>query len=346
MHSLHFTLLLLCSTLLSAQTPPVDWFQDYNPQIAAAEDALQNDNPDAALDYYRLAFSAPADPHTNDLYNAALAARAADRPDLIRQYLGELAQLGIPVDYFDRRRLELDHPRLDWYALRGQLLRYQTQYQRTFDPELADCYERVAYRDVVIRTANPPGQVRLTQDSLNMVGLVGCIETYGFPAQRHLRRSDPTDESYPYYLPLLHELERVNSTGNDRFGFLPLLEYLAQSGTIETQTYIDLLSTQHAQLGGPGGYGTTSVILVQDGTDDLYRIVYPPATVQDYEDRRGQLGVQSFRERTQLLIDLHTGALGTRFPYNIPRHNKLVSYPLEIADVLRLERVGVVQAKR
>ena len=345
MYPLHLVLLLLSTACLTAQTSAVDWFLDYNPQVTAAEDALLNGDPHTALDYYQLAFAVPADPHTHDLYNAALAARAADRPALLRQYLGELAQLGIPVAYFDRHRMDLDHPQLDWYALRGELLRYQTQHEQTFDGELADCYEQVAYRDVVIRTANPPGEVRQTQDSLNMVGLTDCITNYGFPAQRHLRRSDPMQENYSYYLPLLHELERVNSTSNDRFGFLPMLEDLARRGTIETATYMDLLSTQHARLGGPGGYGTTAVVLLQDGTNDLYRIVYPPATVAEYEDRRSQLGVRSFRKQAELLIDLYTGVLGM-FPYRIPRHSKLTAYPLEVADVLRLERVGVVEAKR
>ncbi|CAH0999567.1 hypothetical protein LEM8419_00867 [Neolewinella maritima] len=345
MRRLHLLVLLLWSACPYAQSTAVDWFLDYNPQVTAAEDALLRRDPHTALEYYQLAFAVPADPHTVDLYNAALAARAADRPDLLRLYLGELVQLGIPVTYVDRHRTELDHPRLDWYSLRGELLRYKTDYQRSFNVELADCYERVAYRDVVIRTAEPPGAVRQVQDSLNMVGLTDCIATHGFPGQRHVRRYDPMEENYPYYLPLLHELERVNSTGDDRFGCLPLLEYLARRGIIETETYMDLLSTQHANLGGPGGYGTTSVVLLQDGTNDLYRIVYPPATVADYEDRRRQVGVRSFRKRTELLINLHTGALGD-FPYRIPRRHKLVAYPLEVADVLQLERVGVVEATR
>lgn len=338
--------LLVFLRALPAQHSGGDVAKEYNQYVTAAEDALLRHIPYTALEYYQKAFGVRAEPFNNDLYNAALAARAAHRPALLRDYLLQLARQGTPLRFFDRQQRWLDHPALNWLTLRGELLREITRHQQSFDEGLADCFERVAYRDQVIRTANPPGDVRLIQDSLNILGLLDCIDYYGFPAQRQLRLATPMDVRYPYYVPLLHELQQVNLTGYDRFGLLPLLDSLAGHGMIEPQIYIGLISTQHHRITDSGGYGTTSVIALHDGTNDLYRIVYPFATVQRYEANRERLGIRSFRKHTALLIDYFSGRLGEDFPYSIPRHELLVTYPVEITDVLTLEAVGRAPATR
>ena len=345
MHLFLVTFLLTAGCALMAQSTAVDYFADYNPHITAAEEALLRHNPNTALEHYHAAFALPGDPHNTDLFNAALAAHRTNRFDLLRRYLSELVQQGIPVDYIEQRYHTLQHSAMDWQLLRQELYLAEAQYRTTHDPRPAACFERVDYRHRVIRTANPPGEVRATQDSLNMVGLLDCVAAYGFPTQRQLGQADPTETPY-YYQPILRELKRVNATGDDRFGLLPLLDSVARLGRLETETYMDLMSTQHSRIGRAGGYGTTAVIALQDGSNRLYRIVYPPAAVERFNTNRRLLGVRSFDEHADLLVRYFTEGLGDNFPYGIPRQQTVIAYPPEEAAGLELKLVGEVRIAR
>ena len=332
-------LTLLCAVRsICAQTDPPNWFTTYNPLILEAEEALLRHNPYTALDYYARAFAAHAHPHNADLYNAALAGRAANRPDLIHRYLFQLVQQGVPVKFVEDHFDSFYHPGVDWNVLYGDLLAQQHAYERKLNVPLVDCYAAVAYRELIVRTADPPPAVHELQDSLNLEGLMHCIATYGFPAPWQLGSTDPTAAEYPYLRPLLAELQRVHQTHDDRFGLLPLVDSLAREGTLDTYTYLELMQTQQSSLDDRRAYGSDPLLIIE-GDDTLYRIIEPRERRQRYDANRVALGLRSYEAHTELRIRLLTGTLSV--PYHLLPH-RLASYPPQIADGLPLERVGTV----
>ncbi|WP_116105129.1 hypothetical protein [Lewinella sp. IMCC34191] len=333
-------LLLLLALVSPSHAQSIDYFTDYNPLITQAEDSIVAENYTSALAAYQLAFGRVEHPFNSDLYNAALAARAADRVDLLRTYLLQLAGQGPDLDFFAANADQFEHPDLDWNSLLDSLRLVDRQYTQSVNSPMLGCFNRVLARDQELRSPYVPGDSTSRLDSLNMVAFMDCVATYGFPAQWQLDLHTPMSMLYPYEIPLLHELKMVNATGRDRFGLIPLLDSLARNGTIETATYTNLMTTQNTRMGGIGGYGNTAIAKLDDETMRLYRIVYDEATVAIYNKTRAALGLRSYEDRATLLVKRHTGQLGAATPYLIPRIMGLISYPAEVKDMLTLEYVG------
>ena len=331
---------LLLALVSPSHAQSVDYFTDYNPLITQAEEFIIVENYSAALAAYQLAFRRVEHPFNSDLYNAALAARAADQVDLLRTYLLQLAGQGPDPDFFAANADQFYHPDLDWDPLLDSLRLVERQYSQTVNSPMLGCFNRVLARDQELRSPYLPGDSTNRLDSLNMVGFMDCVATYGFPTQWQLDLHTPMSSLYPYQLPLLHELKMVNATGRDRFGLIPLLDSLARNGVIETATYTDLLTTQNTNMGGIGGYGNTAIVNLDDAPLRLYRIVYHEATVAIYNANRAALGLRSYADRATLLAKRHTGQLGAATPFLIPRIMGLIGYPAEVKDMLTLEYVG------
>ena len=210
---------------------------------------------------------------------------------------------------------------------------------------MADCYAAVAYRELVVRVADPAVAVHELQDSLNMEGLRRCIATYGFPAPWQLGQADPTVTDFPYLRALLGELRRVNQTHDDRFALLPLIDSLARRGTVDTHTYLELMQTQQSSLDDRRAYGSDPLLVVAEGEGELYRIVVPTELRQRYNANRAALGLRNYDEQVALRVRLLTGTLGS-WPYHLPRQREVATYPLKIAEGLPLERVGTALSAR
>ena len=110
-------LVLLLALVSPSPAQSIDYFRDYNPLITQAEDSIVTENYGSALAAYQLAFRRVEHPFNSDLYNAALAARAADRVDLVRTYLLQLAGQGPDSDFFAANADQFQHPDLDWNPL-------------------------------------------------------------------------------------------------------------------------------------------------------------------------------------------------------------------------------------
>ncbi len=333
-----FVLLVALPGISYAQS--INYFTEYNPLITQAEDSIVAENYASALESYQRAFSRVAHPFNSDLYNATLAARAADRVDLMREYLLQLAEQGPDLAFFEDNADTFQHAGLDWDPFLDSLRVVHQQYTQRVESTMLGCFNQVMGRDQELRSPYVPGDSTNRLDSLNMVALMDCAATYGFPAQRELDLHTPMSSMYSYEAPLLHELKMVNTTGQDRFGLIPLLDSLARTGVIETSTYTSLMTTQNTRMGGIGGYGNTVIVGLDDGTVRLYRIVYDEATVTSYDRNRAALGLRPYEDRAVLMAKRHTGQLGAATPYLIPRINALISYPPEVKDMLKLEYVG------
>ncbi|MCX2741374.1 hypothetical protein [Pontibacter anaerobius] len=254
---LYFILLVLLQQHAVAQEAP-DYTQVYHPVINQAELLIVDGKYEEALQAYHEAFEAVPSPFARDYYNAAICALLLQERKKTFNYLEELVQKGVSLEYLERQPV-LDSLRATrhWRKFAKKYPKRRRKYDEKLNQELRADLDELYARDQYFRQAK--GGWRVHGDTIrqiekaNVQKLLGWVEEYGYPGEDLIGVAD-TLEQLPRFSIVISRQTKARK-GHD---FTEVLTQAVQQGRIAPQPAAYLLDQQ----AGRNKYGSRAYVKV------------------------------------------------------------------------------------
>ncbi len=235
--------LLLEQQYAFAQGAP-DYTKVYHPVINEAELLVVDREYEKALDTYRQAFAAVPSPFARDYYNAAICALELQDRKRTFNYLEELVQKGVSLEYLERQPV-LDSLRntKHWQKFAKKYPKRRDKYEQKLNKELRADLDELYARDQYFRQAK--GGWRVHGDTITKIEaantklLLGWIEEYGYPGEDQIGLAD-TLELLPRFTVVIERQTKARK-GHD---FKEVLTQAVQQGRLAPQAAAYLLDQQ------------------------------------------------------------------------------------------------------
>lgn len=248
---LYFVLLLLVQQYTFAQEAP-DYTQVYHPVINEAELLVVDRDYQQALNTYKKAFAAVPSPFSRDYYNAAICALELQDRKQTFNYLEELVQKGVGLEYLEQQPV-LDSLRSTkhWKKFAKKYPKRREKYEQKLNKELRADLDELYARDQYFRQAE--GGWRVHGDTIRKIEdantklLLGWVEEYGYPGEDQIGLAD-TLELLPRFTVVIERQTKARK-GHD---FTEVLTEAVQQGHIAPQAAAYLLDQQ----AGTSKYGS------------------------------------------------------------------------------------------
>ncbi|WP_139307912.1 hypothetical protein [Pontibacter flavimaris] len=248
---LYFTLLVLAQQHALAQDA-LDYTQVYHPVINEAELLVVDKKYEQALEAYQRAFAAVPSPFARDYYNAVICALLLQERGKTFNYLEELVQKGVSLEYLERQPV-LDSLRStkQWQKFAKKYPKRRAKYEQKLNKELRADLDELYARDQYFRQAK--GGWRVHGDTITKIEaantklLLGWIEEYGYPGEDLVGVAD-TLEQLPRFTVVIERQTKARK-GQD---FTEVLTQAVQQGRIAPQAAAYLLDQQ----AGASKYGS------------------------------------------------------------------------------------------
>ncbi|TPE45191.1 hypothetical protein [Pontibacter mangrovi] len=298
-------LLLFCLALMPFALRAGDgpnYTEVYHPKINKAELLVVEGQYEEALEAYEQAFDAVPSPFARDYYNAAICALLQDKERKAFNYLEELVQKGVSLEYLHGQPVldSLEGSRR-WRKFAKKYPKRRTKYEHTYNQELRADLDELYARDQYFRQAE--GGMRVHGDTIRKIEeantklLLGWVKEFGYPGEDLIGVAD-TLEQLPRFSIVIERQTKMRK-GHD---FTEVLLEAVQQGRMAPQPAAYLLDQQ----AGRNKYGSRAFVKIhcrscsddeELGQLDDYLVMKVSEEEQQLIDkRRKELGLEPLED--------------------------------------------------